>query len=207
MTLLSLIYQGDISLNKKTKVIPREDFSDIITAKELIKKAEEDIKKYKEENKQLCEQLKKEAEENGYQKGLENLNAHIISLDKGIREIRLEMQSQILPLAMQAMKKILGAELQLNPERVVDIVLQALKPVSQNYEIKLLVSKHDKQYLEANKERIKKLLDHAKVLVIEERDDISKGGCVIETESGIINATLENQFRALESALESYLKR
>ncbi len=119
----------------------------------------------------------------------------------------MELQNQILPIAMQALKKIMGKQLELKPETVVDIVLQALKPVSQNYEIKLLVSKHDKELIEADKDRLKSLLDHVKVLAIEEREDVEPGGCIIETESGIINATLENQFRALESALEHYFKR
>lgn len=206
MTLLSLLYQGKVSLKDSQKIIRKADFSKIISAKDLLEKAKEDIEEYKLENEKLCEQLQQEAKEQGFQKGLESFNEKLIFLDKKIKEIRMEMQNQILPLAMQALKKIMGKQLELNPETVVDIVLQALKPVSQNYEIKLLVSKHDKPLIEADKEKIKSLLDHVKVLSIEERDDIEQGGCIIETESGIINATLENQFRALEAALEHYFK-
>ena len=32
------------------------------------------------------------------------------------------------------------------------------------------------------------------------------GVCIIETEAGIINASLENQWRALESAFEAFMK-
>jgi type III secretion protein L len=207
MTLLSLIYQGDVSLKKSQKVIPQKDYSEIISTKDLIAKAKEDIKAYKKENKELCEKLKSDATEAGFQKGLEDFNSHLILLDKKVKEMRLEIQNQIIPLAMQATKKIMGKQLELKPELVVDIVLQALRPVSQNYEIKLLVSKHDKEIIEKDKDRIKNLLDHVKVLAIEEREDISQGSCIIETESGIINATLENQFRALEAALDYYYKR
>jgi type III secretion protein L len=60
--------------------------------------------------------------------------------------------------------------------------------------------------LEANKPRIKEILEHIQTLSIKERHDITPGGCIIETETGIINASVENQWRALESAFERYMK-
>ena len=42
--------------------------------------------------------------------------------------------------------------------------------------------------------------------VIRERAGIQPGGCVIETEGGIINARLENQWRTLEKAFDTLSK-
>ncbi len=207
MTIFSLINKGELSLNEKIKIIPAEDYSLVLTAQELIETAKEDVEKFKQDNEKLCNTLQEEAKQKGFSEGLDTFNDQLIALDQQVKTVRLDVQNQILSLAMQAIKKIIGTELELKPERVVDIVAQALKPVSQNYEIKLLVSKHDKDIIEEQKERLKKLLDHVKVLVIEEREDIEKGGCIIETETGIINATLENQLRALESALERFYKK
>ena len=77
----------------------------------------------------------------------------------------------------------------------------------QNHEIKIIVSKQDKEALESGKEKLKSLFDHLRILTIEEREDLTPGSCIIETESGIINASLDNQWRALEAAFEAFFKR
>lgn len=116
------------------------------------------------------------------------------------------MNKLILPLALKAAKKIVAKELETKPETIVDIVLQALAPALQNHRITIWVSKADKEILETEKTRIKEKLEQVESLSIKERDDVAQGGCVIETESGIINASIDNQWRAIESAFDKYLK-
>ena len=117
-----------------------------------------------------------------------------------------ELQKTILPLALKAAKKIVGRELEIKPETIVDIVRQTLKPVTQHHNIKIFVAKQDKEALEKEKKELRNILEHVQTFIIEEREDITPGGCIIETEAGIINASLENQWRALESAFETFMK-
>ncbi|MBI3211529.1 MAG: HrpE/YscL family type III secretion apparatus protein, partial [Simkania negevensis] len=42
---------------------------------------------------------------------------------------------------------------------------------------------------------------------LEDREDIAPGGCIIETEAGIINASLANQWQALEAAFAAFMGR
>lgn len=119
----------------------------------------------------------------------------------------MDLQKQILPLALKAAKKIVGEQLNLHPETIVEIVIQTLAPVLQNHRITIYVNKVDKEILETQKPKIKSILEHVQVLTIQERNDISQGGCIIETESGIINASIENQWRALESAFDKYTQK
>ena len=207
MTLFSLIYQGDVKKTSGKKIIRAEEFSKILDIENLLEEAQNDIARLKQENQKECEDLKEKAKQQGHDEGLVTFNAHIVYLDKKVKELQHELQKLILPLALKAAKKIVGNQLETKPETVVDIVIQALKPVTQAHEVKILVCKEDKEILEADKERIKKLFDQLRILSFEERDDISKGSCIIETEAGIINASLENQWRALEAAFENFLKR
>jgi type III secretion protein L len=96
--------------------------------------------------------------------------------------------------------------LEIHPQTIVEIVLQAIKPVAQSQKITIYVSRKDKEILEANKSRIKDALEYVENFSIQERDDVPSGGCIIETPAGTINASLENQFRALESAFETFMK-
>ena len=204
MNLFSLIYKGEVHPAKKKKVIPAKEFSTLAQASEILDLAKEDIELYKKNVEKECQELKEQAKEEGFSEGLQKFNEHLIHFDKQIRLIRMELQKQILPLALKAAKKIVGEQISLNPETIVEIVIQTLLPVSQNHRFNIYVNKVDKEILEAQKPRIKSIIEQIQVLTIQERNDISPGGCIIETETGIINASIENQWRALESAFEKY---
>ena len=206
MKYFSLFNGEEVHINPEEKVIPEDTFSTLISAVEIVDKAKIDAEKHIEKTKLECEKLKKEAYEAGYQDGLEKLNKAILEIDKEIKNLRDEFSKKVLPVALKAAKKILGDELKLHPDRVTDIVIQALKPVTQHHMIKIIVSKEDFENIEKEKDRIKQMLEQVKVFSIHEREDIEPGGCIIETEAGIINAQLDNQWRALEAAFQTFRK-
>ncbi|MFA6119541.1 MAG: FliH/SctL family protein [Parachlamydiales bacterium] len=187
------------------KIIPAEDFSILLEASDILEKAKADIEILKQKNIEECSLLKEEAKKEGFNEGLEVLNQHILKLDKTIKNLDAEYTKKILPLALKAAKKIVSEELKINPEAIVNIIKTALKPVSNNLKIKIFVNKKDLAILEKEKQKIKEILEQVQVLSIEERNDIEPGGCIIETEKGIINAQLENQFRAIEAAFKAFM--
>jgi type III secretion protein L len=206
MTIFSLLHHGEITKTSSNKILKAEEFSTLLDIETLLATAEEKIAQYKEETTQERELQKQQGFEQGKQEGLATFNHQMIYLDQKVKQMQHDMQKMILPLTLKAAKKIVGAQLDLNPETIVEIVQQVLRPVRQNHEIKIYVSKQDKDTLELHKDKIKALFDQIRILTIEEREDLEKGSCIIETESGIINATLENQWRALEAAFEAFFK-
>jgi len=204
--LFSFIKDGEIHPASNNKVIPQSEFSTLMEAHEILEKARADAEAYRAETEAECALLKEAAKKEGFQEGLEQLNEGILGLDQEKKRLRHEMNKLILPLALKAAKKIVAKELETKPETIVDIVLQALAPVLQNHHITIWVHKADKEILEKEKNLLREKLEQVESLSIKERDDIAPGGCVIETESGIINASIENQWRAIESAFDKYLK-
>jgi|JI10StandDraft_1071094.scaffolds.fasta_scaffold01504_9 type III secretion protein L len=203
----SLIYSGQIHQGTDEKVIPRDALSELLSATEVLKKAKQDVKTYLSKNKEECKRVLEEAREAGFNEGLAKFNNQILHYEQRIKKMEHDLQKTILPLTLKAAKKIVGRELELNAETIVDIVRQTLKPVTQNHHIKIFVAKEDKEILEKKKKELREILEHVKTFIIEEREDITRGGCIIETEAGIINASLENQWRALESAFEAFMKK
>ncbi len=203
----SLIYSGEIRQGSEEKVIPSDAFSELLSSIEVLNKAKEDVKSYLSNNKEECKKLLEQAKEAGFNEGLSEFNKQILHYEQRIKQMEHELQKMILPLALRAAKKIVGRELQSNPETIVDIVRQTLKPVTQNHHIRIFVAKEDKEILEQKKKELKAILEQVQTFIIEEKEDITPGGCIIETEAGIINASLENQWRALESAFEAFMKK
>lgn len=204
MKFFSYLYPGSLHGASGKKILPAEEFNTLMQATEVLDKAKQEAEQYKKDTEVECEKLRQLAKEEGLQKGLEEFNVHIHSLEEQAKKIHLEAQKSILPLALQAAKKILNKELELHPDAIVDIVMGIMAPIKQNKRVTLFVNKADLDALEKNKPKIKAMFEQIQMLSIQERADISPGGCMIETESGIINATAENQWKALELAFQSY---
>jgi type III secretion protein L len=204
--LFSYLFSGDLHLSSSEKIIPSHEFSQLLEAKEVLGKALENAEEKHRLVEEECKRLREQAQKDGFQEGLVQFNAHFLALEEQARKIYRDTQNSILKLALQAAKKIVNTELQLHPETIVDIVLQALAPVKQSHRIAIFVNKVDKEILEENKGDLKEIFEQLQFLKIQERDDIQPGGCVIETESGIINASVENQWKALEAAFKKYTK-
>ncbi len=189
-----------------TKIVPSEEFSTLVSAAEVVEEVKKDAEEFRKETSAEAEKTKEKAYQEGFEQGLASFNEHLLVLDKELKHIREDIQKKILPLALKAARKIVGEELALHPDRIVDVVLTALKPVTQHRKIIVYVHPDDLERLEKSKSKIKKVFDHLESLSLQGRDDIEPGGCVIETEAGIINAQLETQWRALESAFESFMR-
>src|SRR5580698_6405257 len=108
MKFFSLIYQGEIHPATNEKVIHAEAFSTLMGASEILAQCKEEAEHYKKQIEKQCEELKENAKKEGFSEGLFRFNEHLIHFDKQLRLIRLELQKQILPLALKAAKKIVG---------------------------------------------------------------------------------------------------
>ena len=115
------------------------------------------------------------------------------------------MENSLVPLAMAAIKKIIGREIELKSETIADIVATSLKSVSHHRKITVYVHKNDIETLESRRPELKAIFENLQSFNIATRDDIAPGMCIIETEAGIINASWETQLKALESAFHSFL--
>lgn len=207
MKFFSEISKEDIHISPGIKIIPEKEFSTLKDANEVYEKAKKQAKELKKKTTQEAKEIKEQAYTEGYAEGLRELNEHIILLDNLATNLAEKVKKEVLPIAIKAAKKILGEELTLKPNAIVDIVMQALKPVVQHHDITLYVNKDDLKVLESKKTKIKKMLLQVEAFSIQERSDIEKGGCIIETEAGIINAQLENQWLAMEAAFKKFMKK
>ncbi len=195
-----------IKIHAGQNKIPREEFAAVIEAKTMIEEAQAEAKAIIERAHEEAQKIHEEARQKGYNDGLEPYNTHILYFDDRIKVLRHELQKTILPLVLKTTRQIVGEGLKEHPDIVVDVVTKAIKSVTTSHEVKLFVNKADLLLLEEKKEDFKKLFDHVDMFLIEARNDVEKGSCIIQTEKGILNANLENQYIALENALKKTSK-
>jgi len=200
--LFTLIHGETVHIPPGVKALPESSYSSLIEANELIQKVKEGADQYRLEVLHSCEEIKSKAAQEGYQEGFKEWAEHIALLEAEIKRLRDEMKNAIVPVALKAAKKIVGREIELSDEAIIDIVTDSLKAVSTHKRITLYVNRKDQEILEKQKAKLKQIFESLETFSIRERSDILPGDVVIETEGGIINAKLENKWRVLEQAFQ-----
>lgn len=204
--IFTLIHGDRIHANPKKKIIPANEIATLQNASEVLEHIKQDAERYRMQVAQEGEIVKENAFKEGYEEGFKEWAEHLANFEKQLEAIHLEMQQAIIPIALKAAKKIVGREIELSEETIVDIVSSNLKSIAQHKKIIIYVNKKELDILDKNKPRLRELFENVESLSIRPRDDIASGGCIIETEIGIINAQLEHRWRVLEKAFESLVK-
>lgn len=206
MKFFDLIYDDQLHLAPQQKVIPAEEFSLLLEGKELIAKIQEEGIRYKKECEEECEKLKQQKLEEGFNEGLDKWAQQLALCENQLKKTKEEVEKLIIPVALKAAKKIVGKEMEIHPETIVDIVKQSLKAVSQHKKFVIYVNKQDYAILDENRAKLKEVLESVDSLSISVRDDILPGDATIETESGIISVRQEQLWKSLETAFQSLMK-
>lgn len=202
----TLIFGDRIEAAPETKIIPAADISLLQDGSEVLEHIKEDAEKYRLQIAEECEGLRENAFKEGYEEGYKQWAELLANFEKQLEALHKEMQQVIIPVALKAAKKIVGKEIELSEDVIVDIVASNLKAVAQHKKITIYVNKKELDAMEKNKQKLRDFFEHLESLSIRARDDIEPGGCMIETEIGIINAQMDHRWKVLEKAFEALMK-
>lgn len=168
-------------------------------------------KQYEELNVRFLKEKKEsynQAVEEGIIRGESAANEHLEPIKKNLIKIAEELNGQrrkmvldaeriIMKLVYQVSKRIIGKEIKEDPEIIGAIVRDALRYVVDETSLVLRINPKDRTVIEG---QINELATHSgelKEIQIRSDEKISQGGCIIETESGMIDARLESKLDTL----------
>lgn len=202
----SLIYGNTVHIAPESKVIAAEEISAIMDGRELVEAIKNEAENYRIEVTKDCAQIEEQAEQKGFAAGFAAWSEQIAHAEEQLKRAKKELEKVLAVAAMKAAKKIVGREIELSEETIVDIVANSLKTVAQHKKVTIYVNRKSKEILEKQRPRLKELFEQLELLSIQEREDVTAGGCIIETEKGIINARIESQWDVLENAFRDFFR-
>jgi type III secretion protein L len=148
------------------------------------------------------ETLRARAAEAGRAEGLARAAAALASV-AAARDRRLAgAEREIAALAIDVARKVLGRELALDPGAVADLAAQAIAAARDRREVVLRVNPADAEVIRAAEGRLAAVLTRAPGLQVREDAAVERGGAIVETEAGRVDARVETQLAALARALE-----
>ncbi len=129
-------------------------------------------------------------------------------LESTVEELKKEKESfyhenefYIVKLAIEIAKRIIQTELSQNPEILLYVVREALKRISNKGRIVIQTHPDDLNLLRKNHDFMENhviVFDHVDFITT---GKIQRGGCLIESESGIVDAQLDVQLEKIEQSL------
>lgn len=131
---------------------------------------------------------------------LQNQLKEVASLRKSILE---KAEKDILMLSVSIAEKILQQEVTSNQDTVQNILKAAMKNILDRENIKVRLHPQDFHYMMDKKEDFLQGFDGIKNIVFEEDGGIIRGGALIETQFGEVDARIDRQFAEVKNQLLS----
>jgi flagellar assembly protein FliH len=142
------------------------------------------------------------ARDEGYAEGLAagraevSAAAHALArgaaeLDAARAEAAAEVEPRAAELALRIAEKVLAGELSARPELVLDVVRGALRRLTEPLPASLLVNPEDAELVRASITDFSS--EHGSELRVREDRRIERGGCVVQTRAGELDAQISAQ--------------
>jgi flagellar assembly protein FliH len=161
-------------------------------------------------------QTEREAYEKGYAEGhgkgfdegkaevarlVESLHTIITKAIEKRNEIIEEAETQIINLVLLIVKKVIKVISENQKNVVINNVVQALRKLKSRGDVVIRVNLAD---LELTSEHVKdfmKMVENVKSITVLEDSSVDRGGCIIETDFGQIDARISSQLHEIEERI------
>lgn len=169
-------------------------------ARRILSDAAREAEELRERAAREAEELREAAYQEGLESALAELN-HVLLEAHERRDAALSgAERDVLRLAVKLAEKIIGREIERDDAALADIVSAALRHARQQESLTVRVNPADLPRVQAHRERLDPS-GRARFIDLVADPRVAHGGCVIEGESGTVDARLDTQLRVLERAL------
>ncbi len=188
-------------LDSEAVVVRRRQFEELDRARRGVGAAEQEARDILERSRQEAVQERSRGYAEGMAQARQEAVEGAVALRAEAIRLRAEAGDRLIRLAVELAQRVLHRELRTSPEAVEDLASAALAQVSWCQRITLRLHPDDARSLEAAHPRLAAQLDPGAELRLETDPTLARGACLVETEAGDVDASVEVQLAALERAL------
>ncbi|TYQ13158.1 UNVERIFIED_CONTAM: flagellar assembly protein FliH [Acetivibrio alkalicellulosi] len=184
-------------------------------AEDIIKEAELEAVKLIEaaqrEGDKLMASIEEEARSKGFEKGYNEAKKQYEDLlqeaestkehaSLEYREIIEGIERDIVDIILDVAKKVIGEEITLNKENILELIRQGVEKCSNKEHITIKVSPQDYDFVIENRDKIYTLAEGIGKLDIKKDLSLKTGACIIETPYGIVDSGVGTKLDKIEEA-------
>lgn len=135
-----------------------------------------------------------------YFSGMEGVLNHLTEFRESIY---VPCEKEMVALCLTIAKKVIHREVEVNKDVVLGSVRAALKAVVAGSEVVIRVNAKDLEVINQYKSELMKFSEGVKGVVVEGDDTIARGGCVVDTNYGEIDVTMNAILGDIEESLRN----
>ncbi|WP_206524140.1 FliH/SctL family protein [Lujinxingia sediminis] len=184
----------------RATIVRKRVIADLEALEATIAGARADVAREVEDAKAQAESIRARALEEGQRLASEEMLEALARARAEYDLLLKRAEPDMVRLAFQIASRLIGEMLEMAPERVEQMVACSLELVRGKRQVLLRVHPEDLATLRAAEARLSYVIGGAPVH-LQADDEVARGGCLIETESGQIDARLQTQLDVLQAAL------
>jgi flagellar assembly protein FliH len=159
----------------------------------------------------MAEALHSSAQQQGYAEGIQRAQAEVQENIFGAmaaltdaqhqrHAIALQHESALAELALQIARKVIGEHLDADPAIVSRIVRESIAKLAPTTSIVVHVNPEDLLFIEDDRAELERLVQGTGEVQIVSDEEVGRGGCLIVSPVGDVDARIETRLAVLEAA-------
>lgn len=185
-------------------------------ARGILEQARQEAARAEQEAHDRVAALQKETSSKGFDEGraagfqageaevkrlVERLHVVLTSAIEKRNQIIEESESQLINLVLQISQKVIKVLSENQKNVVINNVIQALRKLKSRGDVVIRVNIADLELTTQHTQDFLKMVEHVKSVTVLEDSTVDKGGCVIETDFGEIDARISSQLQEIEERI------
>jgi type III secretion protein L len=181
--------------------IKKEEHEASRKAQVILEDAEKRALQIVEDAERRKQAILEDAAKQGYASGLDKWNDTLTQAWKLREQFLARNEADLVKLSVAVAAKVIGREVQSDPSLIMRTVREALKSVRREKSLMIQVNPDEEPVVREQADSLRTLLPGLRDLAIVGNAAIAAGGCIVESEVGIIDAQIQTQLASLEKAL------
>jgi flagellar biosynthesis/type III secretory pathway protein FliH len=198
---MSKVIKSGSGGNMRRAIVDADVFDAKLEGDRLVGEARAEAERELAAARDEAERLRRKAEAEGRERGLGAVTELLVGARASAARARAGAGTELRALAVRIAEKILGRELALDSAAVVDVAAEAMRHAGEPRELVIRCAPEDLEALERGRPRLVERCRAGQVVRFVTDERVPRGGCIIETELGVVDARLSTQLEAIERAL------
>ena len=185
-------------------------------ARNILEKANEEARKIEdgiaEKEKKIISEAREIAYKDGWDEGIAKANGEVERLTERMHDmingiinkrtsIFIEAEQQIISLVLSIARKVIKVLSENQKNVVINNVIHSLKKLSTRKNIAIRVNLADLELTTQYKDKFIKIAETENIKILEDTT-VDKGGCIIETDFGTLDARISSQLHEIEDKIQ-----
>lgn len=204
MVALVQLTAGGVSILGPGRVLPAATAQTIVDAEQLLTQARRDADALVDVARETAGMIETAAKEAALTAAQATIEQRLTAIAVASLRIMEENQERIVDMGLQIARRIIDTVAP--DDAAVQIALHSLRFTGHSSLVRLRLAP---AHVETARRRLNELLSTATsraVVEIVSDPRVKDAGCILETDAGLVDATIESQLAAIESGLRSSLK-